>query len=399
MPILASITDSASNFFYWFSGGEQQYHTLFHCLNNDTFWIASTVVLDIVVAIGYLIIARHWYAHERQLAPTPARLALHRMRNIFFFCGICGYIFIPIKMFYPAWRLYDIVMLFLAYSTWRYAIGSRQLKVIYNELGQSEKLKLELAQSRSETKKKTFFLNAISHDLRTPLNGLMLQTDLAVMSAEAGDTVAAAQALEEVRTSARAAAEMLNTLLEYARLDGTDEPVQRTNTDLSRLIREVLSQFHAAADEKKITLSYSGPSELRVKIDGTKLERLLSNLVSNAVKFTSQGGVRVEANRRGTDLEIHVIDSGVGIAAEHRDRLFEEFYQVSNHERDKRKGFGLGLSIARQLAEQLGGRISVESTVGRGSRFSVALHDAFRAEPAPRAEPEVCASASAVAGG
>jgi signal transduction histidine kinase len=100
---------------------------------------------------------------------------------------------------------------------------------------------------------------------------------------------------------------------------------------------------------------------------------VLGNLIGNAVKFTQAGGVRVEVDCAGADLEIHVIDTGVGIAAEDRERLFEEFFQVKNHERDRRKGFGLGLAISRRLARQLGGDINVESAIGRGSRFTVVL--------------------------
>ena len=104
-----------------------------------------------------------------------------------------------------------------------------------------------------------------------------------------------------------------------------------------------------------------------------KLERILNNLVSNAVKFTERGGVRIEVERTGGGLEIHVIDTGIGIVPDAQERLFDEFYQLHNRERDRRKGFGLGLSIARRLARHLGGDVTVDSAPGRGSRFSVVL--------------------------
>jgi hypothetical protein len=145
------------SFFQWFTGGpEHPYHKLYHCMAHDTFWVAITVALDLTIAVGYAIIAYHWWKNQRIAANTPGRTALCNIRNIFIFCGFCGYIFIPIKMFWPAWRLYDIALAFLAYYTWRYVWNARELKVIYNELGQSRKLKDELEKSQTESKQKSF---------------------------------------------------------------------------------------------------------------------------------------------------------------------------------------------------------------------------------------------------
>ena len=91
------------------------------------------------------------------------------MKRIFLFCGTCGYLFIPIKMFWPAWRLYDFFMVALVYLHLAYALNARQLRVVYHELGRTKQLAFELEESRAESQRKSFFLNAISHDLRTPL--------------------------------------------------------------------------------------------------------------------------------------------------------------------------------------------------------------------------------------
>ena len=109
------------DFFQWFSGGQHQYMRLYHCMNMDTPWVAVTVALDLAVAAGYVLIARHWWVNERTLPQTPAKNALRNMRNIFILCGVCGYIFIPIKMVWPAWRLYDLFLAGLVYSTWKCA--------------------------------------------------------------------------------------------------------------------------------------------------------------------------------------------------------------------------------------------------------------------------------------
>ena len=363
----------------WFAGGGK-YQTLFHCMGQDYGWIAATVVLDIAVACGYLLIAKHWWANERTLPDIPARKALANMRNIFLFCGICGYAFIPIKMVWPAWRLYDLVMLFLVYFTWKYAWGAKDLKVIYAEIGRGRQLREELEQSKAQTRRQSFFLNAVSHDLRTPLNGMVLQASVAELSAKAGDIEELNQSLKDLRTSAKAAADMLDSLLEVARIDWAADSNTLGQFALAEAIGEVMQQVRAGADQKKLSLRVSCPPGLIVMTDRVKLERVLANLVGNAVKFTDQGSVRVEVESAGRAVELHVIDTGVGIAAESQSQLFEEFFQVHNHERDRRKGFGLGLAIAKRLAKQLGGDIHLDSALGKGSRFTVALPNAV--EPA-----------------
>jgi len=366
--------DSVRAFLNWFTGGsEHRYHSLVHCMANDHFWIAVTVILDLAVACGYVLIALHWSRNARTLPDIPAKRALAHMRNIFVFCGICGYLFIPIKMFWPAWRLYDMFMLFLVYFTWRYALRTRELKVIYSELGRSNQLAEDLERSRVQAKQKGFFLNALSHDLRTPLNGMVLQSSVVELNLETGDRAGAMRALEEIRASAQAAAQLLDCLLDYARLETGADNHHPTEFALGELLEEIASRLRAAADTKGISLHIGPTHGVQVHTDRLKLDRIVTNLIENGIKFTQNGSVRVEVQHAGRNAEIHVIDSGVGIDPALHHRLFEEFFQVHNHERDRTKGFGMGLAIAQRLARQLGGDVTVESAVGKGSRFSVAL--------------------------
>lgn len=366
---------------HWFSGGtERPYHNLLHCMRQDTLWVTLTVVLDLMVAVGYLLIAKHWWVNQRSLPDSAPKRALGSMRNIFLFCGICGYVFIPVKMFWPAWRLYDLFMVFLGYFTWKYAWGARELKVVYNAIGRNETLARELQASREEAQRKGFFLNAVSHDLRTPLNGLMLQTDLADLAFQQCDSAMLGQALTEIRSCANATAELLNCFLEIGRLDGSAEKPRVEPVPVRELVANVLRAHAPAAAEAGITLRASGTAAqdewLFVRTDRLKLERILNSLLGNAVKFTAKGGVELVVSRSGSaggDVEIAICDTGVGISAEHQERLFEEFFQVQNDERDRRKGFGLGLAVARRLVRILGGEIRVWSEPGVGSRFTVHL--------------------------
>ncbi len=399
--------DWARYAYRWCSGGAVQYHTLWHCMANQTGWIALTVALDVAVAVGYALIAFHWRKNERVLPPSQARTALATMRNIFTFCGICSYVFIPVKLVWPAWRLYDLFMVGLVFYTWRYALNVQGLKVLYTAVGRGHTLETELTAARDESRRKGAFLNAVSHDLRTPLNGLLLHANLAELHAaelhaaelhgadshvadrSASDGSAAVamaavvESLGEIKAAARLTADLLDGLLEYARLDGATDAVVAADFPLAAVVADVLATHGHAAGAKGLDLSAAVPPGLVVRTDRLKLERVLNNLVGNAVKYTPAGSVRVsaEAARGSGGVEVHVTDTGVGIAAEHVGRLFDEFFQVDNHERDRQKGFGLGLAIGRRLARQLGGDVAVVSTPGRGSRFTVVVPTAGDPQP------------------
>ena len=363
-----------STLFDWFAG-DGRYMNLVHCMGHDHGWIALTIVLDLTVAAGYAAIAMHWWKNQRTLPAVPAKRALGNMRNIFLFCGLCGYVFIPVKMVWPAWRLYDMFMVVLAYFTWRYAWGARDLKVLYTELGRSSRLAADLEQSRQESAERTFFLNAVSHDLRTPLNGLVLQTHLAEMSVAGGDMSGAKEALAEIKATAQAASRLLEGLIDYAHM-GVKPPTTDSIFPLEEGVRDVVERFRSRANDKGLTLQMKVPPTLRVRLDRAKFDRILLNLLDNALKFTEAGGVRVEVESDGIGVEVHVLDTGVGVAPEHHGRLFEEFFQVDNAGRDHSKGFGLGLAIVRSLARQMGGDVALESVLGGGSRFSVVFPNA-----------------------
>lgn len=362
---LTSITD-------WLAGNGR-YMNLIHCMDHDMLWIITTVVLDLAVAAGYVVIAMHWWKNQRLLPDIPAKRALAQMRNIFIFCGLCGYIFIPIKMFWPAWRLYDMFMLALVWFTWRYAWNAGQLRVVYRELGRSNQLEKDLEQSREESQRRSWFLNAVSHDLRTPLNAVSLYTSLAELKLDQHDPTGQRQAIGAIKANSAAIARMLDTLLDYASLDCSPKPPKIEQFELASLKSTVIDRSILMAEAKGLSLRCSLPSGSMIRTDRAMLERILDNLLSNAVKYTERGSIRVEADVAGKDLEIHVIDTGCGISDEAQKRIFDEFYQLGNSERNSSKGYGLGLAIARRLAGLLGGQITLESALDKGTRFSVLL--------------------------
>ncbi|HYE16850.1 MAG TPA: HAMP domain-containing sensor histidine kinase [Tepidisphaeraceae bacterium] len=361
----------------WFAGkpagGGMGYHRLVSCMRGDTLWIVITVGLDLAVAAGYVVIARHWSKNQKALRNPRAAKSMGRIKNIFIFCGICGYAFIPVKMFWPAWRLYDIVMAVLVYYTWRYALDSRNLSVVYGELNRSDELAADLEKSREESRRKTYFLNAVSHDLRTPLNGLSLQVDLAALTLDAGDTGGARKALVEARQSLEATARLVGHFLELAHLDWDQPEHSPTTFGLTDAVRRSAERSAADAQAKGLALAVTGDDGLRVHTDQAKLERIIAQLVSNGVKFTVRGGVHVDVRATGGGATVDVTDTGVGICQADQARMFEEFFQGHNAARDHSRGVGLGLAVAKRLADQLGMELRVTSEPGKGSRFTLVI--------------------------
>jgi signal transduction histidine kinase len=276
-------------------------------------------------------------------------------------------------MFWPAWWLYDAFLAVLVFFTWRYALQTRNLSVVYSELGRTERLAKDLEETREESRRKSFFLNAISHDLKTPLNGLMLQAELAELNLSSNDTEAVRDALVEIKSCVRTTADLLNSFMEIGRLDWSENSSVQSPLDLAELLRTVVARHRSPAEQKGLELLCHAPSRMMVSTDRVKVERILSNLIDNAIKFTKMGTVELVVQTRANDVAILVADTGVGIAAENQSAIFNDFIQLHNNERDSRKGFGLGLAIAKRLACQLGGDLTVASVPGRGSRFTLLL--------------------------
>jgi signal transduction histidine kinase len=251
---------------------------------------------------------------------------------------------------------------------WRRAARERGI-----ERTRAERLSRSLAEARDESQRKSFFLSALSHDLRSPLNGLMLQAELAELHLEASDFEMVREALGQIKSSARATAELLDSFMEVGRQDWSDSVTVPSQVDIATLVQSLAGRFRPSALQKGLALHCRLPGTVIGTTDRVKLDRIVSNLVENAIKFTASGSVELLVEARGTDLVIDVKDTGVGIAPENRSAIFDDFFQLQNHESDSRKGFGLGLAIARRLVCQLGGELSVESTLGRGSCFRVVL--------------------------
>jgi signal transduction histidine kinase len=216
---------------------------------------------------------------------------------------------------------------------------------------------------------KSQFLASASHDLRQPLHALGLY---AAVLEEKVDQPEVRELTRSINSSVDALENLFSAIMDISKLDaGVLEPNIATfaaDTVLERVRAEFEQPARAKGLEFRVRLCGRA-----VRSDAILLQRIVNNLVANAVRYTDLGGILVCCRPRGESVSIEVWDTGIGIRREELPRVFEEFYQVGNPERDRDKGLGLGLAIVRRLCELLDHRIEVRSRIGRGSYFAVVL--------------------------
>jgi PAS domain S-box-containing protein len=228
------------------------------------------------------------------------------------------------------------------------------------------------AEKEMQARQKTFFLNALSHDIRAPLHNVLLNAHLLKTSVT---DEADAESVQMIVENAVAAGDLVTKLLDFAKVGAQDHnDIERLS--LGALLQQIARRFGPVAEQKGLYLRVADPdADVFVLSDRQKLERIISNLVDNAIKYTSRGGVTLDLVARNGEASVEVHDTGVGVSSEHVPHLFDEFYQVNNYERDRSKGFGMGLAICRSLARHVGGDVRLERTSGEGSCFAVVVRD------------------------
>ena len=243
---------------------------------------------------------------------------------------------------------------------------------------QSLRIEYEAGQARRASAEKSVFLASMSHEIRTPMNAIFGFTQLL------SETVR--QPLEReyvaaIKQSGQALLDLIDDVLDLSRIEAGKLQLSPQPTDVPELIDKALLMFQPVATERELHLQadLAGLDEPILVLDGTRVRQVLINLVSNAVKYTETGSVTVAARTRPgwtaelRELELSVIDTGVGIEAAQRQRIFEPFEQSVGADGVPREGTGLGLAIVRRLVDLMGGSIELDSTVGEGSRFTVTI--------------------------
>jgi PAS domain S-box-containing protein len=221
---------------------------------------------------------------------------------------------------------------------------------------------------------KSEFMAVISHELRTPLNAVVGYAELLKMGIAEGEPERATQYAQRIGLSARHLTELIEEVLSFSRLEAGREVIAPERVRIADLLDEIRAVAEPLAGEKGLDLVVSDETDAaELFSDPGKLRQILLNLVSNGIKFTDRGEVRVEASTTGDRLVVTVRDTGIGLSSEHRDRIFEPFWQVEQGTTRARGGTGLGLSVTKRLVDLLGGEIALESAPGRGSAFTLLL--------------------------
>ena len=231
-------------------------------------------------------------------------------------------------------------------------------------------LEKAVAEAEEMNRLQAAFLADMSHEIRTPLTSI-------IGFAEVLDDQASGQAARFTRLileSSRRLLDTLNSVLDLSKLNREEVRLEPERTDVGTEIRDTVRLFRTQAEAAGVSLAVEGPDTIPATLDPSALHRCCSNLVSNAIKYTGEGGsVTVRARAEGDTVVVTVADTGVGIDPAFRETLFEPFEQSDEGARRNEGGTGLGLAITQRLVSLMGGAIEVESTPGEGSVFTVRL--------------------------
>jgi signal transduction histidine kinase/AmiR/NasT family two-component response regulator len=260
---------------------------------------------------------------------------------------------------------------------------------VEDELGRSRVAK-EAAEAANRLKSQ--FLANMSHEIRTPLNGVLGMVQ--VMEQETR-TALQAERLKTIRDSGQALLQVLNDVLDLSKIEAGEFDLHEAEFDVGDLAARTCAAFAgaAAAKQLRIGLRVDADAAGLWRGDALRVRQILSNLLSNALKFTDLGGVTLEVERLGDALVFVIRDTGIGIAADALPKLFSKLTQVDDSNTRRFGGTGLGLAISRELAQLMRGDIDVESTPGVGSAFRVILPLRFVGRAAPAAEAPAAAPA------
>ena len=384
---------------------------------------AELFVHGMVTIVSYLLFSFSWYAFVRS---TPYRYPRRRYVSIIADLGIMT-VFLHlggkyVAAFYPIflWIIigngirfgphfltwaqilgalgFGSVTVFSPYWSQHREVGLGMLlgvlvlptfyQTLLRRLRKMQELEVALARSKLADKAKDQFLATMSHEIRTPMNGVL------GMAQALDDTELSSEQREHLHIITRSVESLLhiiNDILDYSKITSSSVTLENVSFDLARVLGDVQSLLNSTGAAKGIAMVFDYPegAHRHFRGDPTRIRQIAFNLVGNAIKFTERGHVkiscRVSEAVRGPNVKLFISDTGIGIPTDRLAAVFDQFEQADNSTTRQYGGTGLGLAISRKLARMMGGDITVKSTVGRGSVFTVTLG----LEPCEAPPPEV----------
>jgi CheY-like chemotaxis protein/signal transduction histidine kinase len=253
---------------------------------------------------------------------------------------------------------------------------SQQLRQHANDLTAAKRdTELKVIELARANRYKSEFLANMSHELRTPLNSSLILAKLLADNREGNLTPEQVKYARGISSAGNDLLTLINDILDLSKIEARKIELTRNTVGIADLTQKLAQTFEPIAEQKQVFFRVIRSPDLPASLDtdGQRLTQILRNLLSNALKFTERGEVALEISPRGEAIEFAVRDTGIGIAEEHQQIIFEPFRQADGTTNRKFGGTGLGLSISRELARMLGGQITVESKPGEGSTFRLTM--------------------------
>jgi len=356
-------------------------------LRNRIFFLLA--VLNVLMAVFVLV------------KSFGRRSSMRRRSRVVFLFSLTMAVAIVFQIEWPLWPYYALGCLIGNCFLHVFAIEEERAElrraVIEREEAAKHAAELEkaLARARAAEKARSMFFSIVSHDIRTPLNAILGYSELLEKGCES--PAERNEALKSIRASGTILLQLVNDVLDLAKMDAGKMTFQPKPVRLAQLVGEVFASFRLAADRKGLALVDRTDGVPELMLDAHRFRQILFNLVGNSVKFTDSGTVSVEASYVGTKLSIVVSDTGRGIPPDLLPRVLDPFVQAqdASHCADRIIGTGLGLSICRSFVEAMGGEICVESELGKGSKFKICIPgveasgEKARPPEAPKPAPEL----------
>ena len=368
---------------------------IFSKLNSSKLLADNYFLRECLAAIGLAIVGAHWglsvwlfldpsnsdglnniLLSSTVLGVASGTLASAAPRpNLWLAFGASEFIIVTAKCI--ALNFIPLAMMSILYTIGVYFIARQVGKRIETSITKdflNEELLIEVSHAKDLAEKanieKSQFMAATSHDLRQPLHaqGLLIEA----LKSQSADT-SQQSLIEKLSQSNTALAFLFDSLLEISQLDAETVKVNQSHQSLPLICRQVINEFEQSAIEKNLSIVLEG-DDCVVFSDPVLLIRIIRNLVSNAIKYTEKGSVKVQMICSDEHIiTLSIKDTGIGIEKDQHEAIFNEYMQLNNNARDRRKGVGLGLALVRRMCHLLEHTISVESSPGKGSSFELVL--------------------------